>query len=573
MYKLYEKCLGTLGSGEKMDAIWMYTAYVVIIVIGMYCGKIYVRYKFKKIALAIIRDNYGTKKHIEKDYVNHDEQKNSYFLNSRDKNFFVDDITWNDFNMEEIFKILANTNSSVGSEYLYKALRVLSFDKLELEKRKYLIDFFRNNMEAREKVPLLIRFLGRKNSAHLSDYFMTESKSYKFNVIYFKIMRYSLVVFLILGCINPIFFLALLINIIANMILHMRIEKRLEYKMQDYSYMVNMIGYAEEIFDENIDEINNKYPHMKENLCRIKKLKKKRTGSNKSNMGNDLEIFSEYVGMLTLKSIINFGDIEKVLIAERQAIKETYDFIGELDSLIAVASFMEGLEEYCIPNFIEENKIEFKDIYNPLIKKPIKNSFEGNGGILITGSNASGKSTFLRSIGVNIIFAQSFNFVCAKEFNIPFLRIYSSMALSDSILSNDSYYMAEIKAINRILNAGDENFICFIDEVLRGTNTLERIAASSEILNKLGKMKNCICFGATHDIELTYILENIFKNYNFEEHIDGRKIKFDYKLKRGPSKTRNAIKILDFIGYEKEIIDRAEDNVDYFVENNKWRKL
>jgi DNA mismatch repair ATPase MutS len=114
--------------------------------------------------------------------------------------------------------------------------------------------------------------------------------------------------------------------------------------------------------------------------------------------------------------------------------------------------------------------------------------------------------------------------------------------------------------------------LCFIDEVLRGTNTLERIAASSRILLSLSRMNTLVC-AATHDIELTQILENDFSNYHFQERIVGNQILFDYKLKKGKAVSKNAIKLLNMMGYPKEVIISAENAAEEFLSRGEWSKV
>ena len=146
------------------------------------------------------------------------------------------------------------------------------------------------------------------------------------------------------------------------------------------------------------------------------------------------------------------------------------------------------------------------------------------------------------------------------------------MALSDSIETNESYYIVEIKSLKRILDAAGKNndqILAFVDEVLRGTNTVERIAASSHILESLNR-ENVICFAATHDIELTYILENIYSNYHFNEEIIDNDILFSYKLHKGRAKTRNAIKLLGIIGYDESVIKAAENSAKRFESEGIW---
>ena len=198
---------------------------------------------------------------------------------------------------------------------------------------------------------------------------------------------------------------------------------------------------------------------------------------------------------------------------------------------------------------------------------------EGNCYGLI-GANGAGKSTFLKTIAINALLSQTIYTSTSKEYNAPFYRIYSSMALRDDLNAQNSYYIVEIKSLKRILDAVDKDdkrpVLCFVDEVLRGTNTVERIAASSEILKSL-RYKNVLVFAATHDIELTYLLEKYYDNYHFQEEVTDDDVKFNYRLFTGPAVTRNAIKLLGVIGYNKNIIDAAESQAGYFIRSGSWK--
>ena len=148
------------------------------------------------------------------------------------------------------------------------------------------------------------------------------------------------------------------------------------------------------------------------------------------------------------------------------------------------------------------------------------------------------------------------------------------MALRDDLESGESYYIVEIRSLKRILEeaAGEGKILCIIDEVLRGTNTIERIGASSRILAKLSA-KNVLPFAATHDIELSYILEDLYENYHFEEEVREHDVVFNYLLKKGRVTTRNAIRLLEMIGYDKEIIQSAKEAVREFEAQGIWRKI
>ena len=170
--------------------------------------------------------------------------------------------------------------------------------------------------------------------------------------------------------------------------------------------------------------------------------------------------------------------------------------------------------------------------------------------------------------------AQTIGTCMADRYGSGFFRIYSSMALRDDLTGQESYYIVEIKSLKRILDqiGGEKPVLCFIDEVLRGTNTVERIAASSQILKSMGN-GNVLCFAATHDVELTHILEGIYENYHFQEEVQDNEILFDYKLYQGRATSRNAIRLLHIMGYADDIIRAAEESARYFMEKGTWKEM
>ena len=146
------------------------------------------------------------------------------------------------------------------------------------------------------------------------------------------------------------------------------------------------------------------------------------------------------------------------------------------------------------------------------------------------------------------------------------------MALRDDLAGGDSYYIVEIKSLKRILdaaNTGGNRIFCLIDEVLRGTNTIERIAASTQILKSLDH-KNIQCFAATHDIELTELLKDSYDNYHFEGEVTDSDVHFSYMIKEGPATNRNAIKLLSIIGYDPKIVEDAQNMADAFTRTGTW---
>ncbi|WP_449455773.1 MutS-related protein, partial [Streptococcus suis] len=150
---------------------------------------------------------------------------------------------------------------------------------------------------------------------------------------------------------------------------------------------------------------------------------------------------------------------------------ECYDYISNLDNQYTLAMYSRTLDTYCEPIIVEtEQKVDFENLIHPLLEDGVPNALNVNQNILLTGSNASGKSTFMKAVAINLILAQTLNIATADKFMYKPGLVYSSMVNVDDILSGDSYFMAELKSIRRLFNRSDDSPVyCFIDEIFKGT--------------------------------------------------------------------------------------------------------
>jgi DNA mismatch repair ATPase MutS len=216
--------------------------------------------------------------------------------------------------------------------------------------------------------------------------------------------------------------------------------------------------------------------------------------------------------------------------------------------------------------------MDLVDMYHPLIYNCVPNSIHTrtDEGVLITGSNMSGKTTFIRSIAINTLLAQTIYTTCANGYKAPLLKIQTSIRTSDDLGEHKSYFQAEALSILDIINqsGGDEpvKSLIIIDEIFRGTNTIERIAAAKSVLTYLTDNKNFV-FVSTHDLELAELLDNDYAVYSFEESVNDTRLVFDYKMKTGVLKNKNGIAILETIGYPETVVEDA-----YIVSEELRRK-
>jgi hypothetical protein len=235
------------------------------------------------------------------------------------------------------------------------------------------------------------------------------------------------------------------------------------------------------------------------------------------------------------------------------------DIIAEFEELGSLA-VLSAVRETTEPEIIEDMKLGFDEIYHPLInrEKVVSNSGNLDGHItIITGSNMSGKTTFMRTIAVNAVLAYAGAGVCAKSFKLPIMQLFTSMRITDDVSSGISTFYAEILRIKRAadyVEAGSEPpALCLIDEIFKGTNSADRIVGATEAVKKLSSGK-CMVILTTHDFELCDISAADGRpadNYHFEEYYENDEILFDYKMKSGRCTTRNAIALLKMAGIVK----------------------
>lgn len=502
--------------------------------------------------------------HIEKMY---------RFLNERgDQDFNIDDTTWTDLNMNEVFSKIDHTKSLPGMQYLYNMLRRPIFDNNELKKRNEVISLLLENRSISQEVQYQLSRLSKKEGNNIFSYFKNGINVDTKLAIIYRIFSYMSFLILILFFFSlPIAFFASILIIGVNSIIYHTNKYRIYEEMETFKYLGNLIRCAENIVKQDIDMIDLNQSEIKALLKKLKGIKSKVAKINANDkFGSEMEILIHYYNMIVLREPNVFYKTVKLMNRHKEDIFKLYVLVGKIDAYISVASYRDGIKYYCKPCLKDTSTrfyLKADDLYHPLLDNPVPYSFElDNIGALITGSNASGKSTFLRTIGINSIFAQTINLVLAKNYESSYFKLLTSIGTVDNVVRGDSYFMAEAKSLKRIIDTLDLNqpVLCILDEIFRGTNTAERISAALEALNYM-IVRNCCVVAATHDLELTSLVSNKYENYHFKESILDDDIIFDYILHKGPCTSRNAIAILKYLGYPKELYENASRRAEKYL--------
>ncbi len=239
-------------------------------------------------------------------------------------------------------------------------------------------------------------------------------------------------------------------------------------------------------------------------------------------------------------------------------INNWFQTLASVDVSVSIATLAFNRPQWCYP-VITNNHFELQaiNIGHPLlpVHKRVDNSLglTGTGQVaLITGSNMGGKSTFLRSLGVNAVLALMGSPVCATAFQLSHVRLMSSMRIADNLAESTSTFYAELKKLQSIITAvnNKEHVLILLDEILRGTNSLDRHTGSKALIRQLIQQQ-AVAIIATHDVELAALQNNYpqqLHNYHFDVQVTGEELYFDYLLKQGVCQSLNASLLMKKIG-------------------------
>ena len=538
----------------------IYVILGVVVVIIMIFSTIYFRIQNRKKMRNRIRSQFGAIPNRE-----FDKEDVKRLMDSEKTTYDIDDITWNDLDMDKVYARINNCNSFVGEQILYRRLHSVKYDSQEVEDRENLIKEFVANEKLREDVQVTLGSLGKRENSYYLPLFMKEIDIFQItNIWFYRVMSFLLAVTLILGVIlNQYFLYAAGVVFLINLVVYTFGRLRLELQFGMMGTIGNVVMVANKIIDkykindgklagESIKSIRK----MGKEINQIALIQKKLDQSASSDM---FALIFDYLIGSTLWDFHVFYKIVKMLIANQDEFMKIYTYVGEADVTISIASFRKSVPQYCLPCFQNDDTINFAGMYHPLISNPVCNDVKMDSNYIVTGSNASGKSTYIKAVAINMIIAQSINTVLAESATIPHANVLTSMAVRDDVTSGESYYIREINYLKRIIEylTEDKLTLCIVDEILRGTNTEERIAASVAILDYLND-KNCLAIVASHDVKISEMLAGKFENCHFSEVLEEEDILFDYKVKNGVSKSKNAIKLLKHVGFPEEIVNGAE---------------
>lgn len=475
------------------------------------------------------------------------------------------------FGKSSLFQLINDTLTKGGRERLvsYLSLRKLP-TKESVEKKQEAIKELGEKISWRQE--LLVKgktiIKNKKKETEELDAFVVWSKEKRSKGASKKIVAYLFIAITFLSIVLSIVKIIPASYILLMLLINFAVIKLLTKNNKEDLEMFNSIkntikSYAKIL--ELIEKEEFKSQYLKEIKSKLKSGTKNSCGEEMKKLSNLLDWIGDSSGnaYYLIINVFIFSDVfivENLETWREQNSKELevwIDVINEIDALMSISNVYFDFEEFKFPKISDKKEVKGKAIGHPLLgEKAVRNNYSLSGNkkvTLITGSNMSGKSTFLRTIGLNLVLSYIGAPVFSDDFTCGIFNIYTCMRTKDNLEENISSFYAEILRIKILIEASKkgEDVFFLLDEIFKGTNSLDRHVGATELIKQLIN-SGAIGLVSTHDLELCDLekYDNRIENYNFREYYEDNKIKFDYKLRVGKSETQNAIHLMKLAGIE-----------------------
>lgn len=547
-------------------------AYIILALVFLYLLIYLFKKNFsEKNQRAELKRDWGTAKNAR--YIDLDSIEN-YFLNtiseSSDKLQLISDKIADDLYLNDVFKMVDRTISKVGQQYLYARLRTIDKDPTDLLIQDTFADLITADETLRLDTQITLQKLEKNDSYYFQDLVYAKKIERPAFMPFVYLLTALNITCLVVSIFHPGFLLAFMAIFIINSGIHFWNKNNVSVHTSSLGEFLKVYETAKKLDADS--KIAHHFPQTSALIRELTPLKRKMLGVK---LDNAADTDAAMIGFLLFElvkisfniEIIYFYAIIDLLREKKEALKMLFKFVGMVDTGVSIANFRSSLDEFCKPEFSQHNGLEVTGIKNPLITNCVPNDLHlDHKNLLLTGSNMSGKTTFIRSVGMNMIMGQTLMTCMATSFVMPWSRIFSSITISDSLLEDKSYYFEEMRIIKEFIRESQGEAPCFfiLDEIFKGTNTIERVSAGKAILSYLAKGNNLV-FVSTHDTELNELLKTVYDLYHFTETVEEEELIFDHTIKKGSLKTRNAIKILEINEYPASIIADANATVDILM--------
>ncbi|MBV8515828.1 MAG: hypothetical protein JO197_00345 [Acidobacteria bacterium] len=464
----------------------------------------------------------------------------------------IDERTWSDLDLDDVVARIDTTRSGAGQQLLYHLVRTPLVDRDALAERERLLARAAGKRAAltRELAPL-----AKLDLYDVHQLFRRELPDPPPSLLLFPIVSLLSLLAVASAFVVPQGIFALIVMAAVTFGIYYTYRRRIFEFIQPVTVLKRLLDAGERIAAILGDDALQRAARS---LAPLRRASRWLVMENLQ-ADNLAGFLYHYLNMFLLLDVNAFVFSLETIRTRVAELERIFAGVGMTDALLAVDSFRASART-AIPEFTDTpRRAEFERLVHPLLDDGVANDLVLAGrSVLVTGSNMSGKTTFLRAAGVNAVLAQTIHTVCADRWRAPLLRVRTSIGKADSLAEGRSYYLREVDDIRALVVAaeGAEPHLFIVDELFRGTNTQERVAAGAAVLRHLARGPH-LALASTHDLELLALLGDVYEFHHFRESIESGDLTFDYTLRPGPSSTRNAIAILAMRDFPPRIVEEA----------------
>lgn len=487
----------------------------------------------------------------------------SYFYNSAPQAECLQTIdaeTTADLDLNAVFERIDRTTSRVGQQYLYARLRTLR-DEEQTASFGRAADRFAADPELAGRCTAYLGRLADERAYDLQNLiFDTPARVRGIGAAY--LLAALAAASLVAALFHPLFLLLFAATFAANLYIHYNNKLNITRYASAVKQLSEALRTARQLAAEEVPGTERAGESIRQ-AATVER--RSRIVGTQGDGGNEL-LAVAWLALELLKisfsiEVILFHRFTGSITAHREAIHGLFRFIGRTDAALSVMR-LRGAGGTCRPRFVEGKYLAVTQAVHPLVDHCVANTLTLDGtGLLLTGSNMSGKTTFIRTLLLNALLAQTIDTCFAEAYAAPYMKLFSSIRIADDLTEGTSYYLQEVLTVKRFIDAAGEPAPCLfaMDELFKGTNTTERVAAGKAVLARLNRGPH-IVLCSTHDVELAELLrDDRFELHHFREEVCAGRLVFDFRLHTGPLTTRNAIRILELYDFPPELIREAYD--------------
>ncbi len=478
-----------------------------------------------------------------------------------DESYVLGERTWRDLSMEAVFAQIDRAVSPLGQQMLYRVLRtpwLALRPLLELDRR---VNAFASDETLRSRTTSALRPLAAPSAAALAEVIYGRQASMPRGASLFPLSTMATIAIAALCFVKPPLLLALFALVGINIYIRLSVFRDLSVHVEGLRQVAKLIEVARELTRLESVALSSELDEIRRALAALgsRRLGMAWLTLDRLRLDEASAMVVEYGNVFLLLDVNTYVKELAFAQAHNETLARIFEAVATIDASMAIANYRAGETTCSRPTLsARDGRFQAEGVCHPLVANAISNDVTlDERGYVITGSNMAGKSTFLKAVALQAVLAQTIFVTTCKRYAAPFLCVHTLVEIADDLLSSRSHFRVEAEVALSMLTAAPQvRRLCIVDELFRGTNTSDRIAAGAAFLSALHE-SGAHVIAATHDRELLALLAKEFEPHHFAETIVNDKLRFDYKLHAGAAAPRNALAVLRLVGFPDAVLDNA----------------